>query len=72
LLGAELQSALRRYADTVEVDPDRLRQLEERINVLQTLKRKYGATLADVIAFGEEAPRRTCKIWKGGTPNWRA
>jgi DNA repair protein RecN (Recombination protein N) len=52
---AELQSALRHYADTVEVEPDRLRQLEERVNLLNTLKRKYGATLADVIAFGEKA-----------------
>jgi len=51
----ELQSALRHYADTVEVEPDRLRQLEERINVLHTLKRKYGATLAQILAFGEAA-----------------
>jgi DNA repair protein RecN (Recombination protein N) len=51
----ELQSALRHYADTVEVEPDRLRQLEERINVLHTLKRKYGATLAQIMAFGEAA-----------------
>jgi DNA repair protein RecN (Recombination protein N) len=55
---AELQAALRRYSDTVEVDPDRLRQLEERVNLLQALKRKYGATLADVIAFGEEAKKK--------------
>jgi DNA repair protein RecN (Recombination protein N) len=53
----ELQSALRRYADTVEVEPDRLRQLEERVNLQHTLKRKYGATLAAVIAFGEEAKK---------------
>jgi DNA repair protein RecN (Recombination protein N) len=54
----ELQSALRRYADTVEVEPDRLRQLEERLNLLHALKRKYGATVAAVIAFGEEAKKR--------------
>jgi DNA repair protein RecN (Recombination protein N) len=59
---AELQSALRRYADTVEVEPDRLRQLEERVNLLQTLKRKYGATLADVIAFGEEAKKKLSNL----------
>jgi DNA repair protein RecN (Recombination protein N) len=53
----ELQSALRRYADTVDVEPDRLRQLEERVNVLHALKRKYGATLAAVIAFGDDAKR---------------
>jgi DNA repair protein RecN (Recombination protein N) len=53
----ELQSAMRRYADTVEVEPARLRQLEERVNVLHTLKHKYGTTLADVIAFGEAAKK---------------
>jgi len=59
---AELQSALRRYADTVEAEPDRLRQLEDRVNLLQTLKRKYGATLADVIAFGGEAKKHLSNL----------
>jgi len=54
----ELPSALRRYTDGVEADPVRLQQLEERFNLLQSLKRKYGATLAGVIAFGEEAQRK--------------
>ena len=51
----ELQSALRRYADSVEVDPARLRQLEERVNLLLALRRKYGPTLDEVIAFGADA-----------------
>ncbi len=51
----ELQSAVSHYADKVDVDPARLAELEERLNLLQTLKRKYGATLAEVIAFGDEA-----------------
>jgi DNA repair protein RecN (Recombination protein N) len=50
----ELPSALRRYTDGIEADPIRLRQLEERFNLLQSLKRKYGATLNEVIAFGEQ------------------
>jgi DNA repair protein RecN (Recombination protein N) len=54
---AELQSALRRYADTLEVEPDRLRQLEDRVNLLHTLKRKYGPTLADVFAFAQNAAK---------------
>lgn len=54
----ELPSALRRYADGIEADPARLQQLEERFNLLQLLKRKYGATLPDVIAFGAEAQRK--------------
>ena len=51
----ELQSELSRYAEKVDVDPDQLQQLEERLNLIHSLKRKYGATLAEVIAFGEEA-----------------
>ncbi len=51
----ELQTELSRYADKVDVDPERLAELEERLNVLHTLKRKYGATLAEVVAFGDAA-----------------
>ena len=54
----ELQSELSRYADRVDVDPARLAELEERLNLLQSLKRKYGPTLVDVIAFGDEAKRK--------------
>jgi DNA repair protein RecN (Recombination protein N) len=51
----DLQGDLRSYADKVDVDPERLAALEERMNLVQTLKRKYGGSLDDVIAFGEEA-----------------
>jgi DNA repair protein RecN (Recombination protein N) len=51
----ELQSELSRYSDKIEVDPAQLQQLEERLNLIHSLKRKYGSTLAEVIAFGDEA-----------------
>jgi DNA repair protein RecN (Recombination protein N) len=51
----ELQSELLRYAEKVDVDPARLAELEERLNLIHSLRRKYGATLAEVIAFGEDA-----------------
>jgi len=54
----ELQTELSRYVESVELDPARLHELEERLNMLQSLKRKYGSTLADVIAFGAEARQR--------------
>ena len=54
----ELQAELSRYADKVDLDPARLQQLEERLNLIHSLKRKYGATLAEVIAFGDEARRK--------------
>jgi DNA repair protein RecN (Recombination protein N) len=54
----ELQSELSRYAEKVDVDPARLAALEERLDLIQSLKRKYGATLAEVIAFGDEAKQK--------------
>jgi len=48
----DLQTELSRYADKVDVDPARLAELDERLNLIHTFKRKYGATLAEVIGFG--------------------
>lgn len=46
----ELAAALRRYTDGLDVSPARLQQVEERMNVLDRLKRKYGPTLEQVIS----------------------
>ena len=54
----ELQAALSRYAEKVDVDPTRLAELEERLDLIHSLKRKYGATLAEVVVFGEEARQK--------------
>jgi len=58
----ELQTELSRYTDRVELDPARLRELEERLNLVHSLKRKYGGTLAEVIAFGDEAARKLLNL----------
>ena len=54
----DLQAELSHYSDKTDIDPDRLQQLEERLNLIHSLKRKYGATVAEVISFGEEARRK--------------
>lgn len=54
----ELQDEVSRYMDRIDLDPARLQQLEERLDLLHSLKRKYGATLTDVRAFGDEAGRK--------------
>jgi DNA repair protein RecN (Recombination protein N) len=46
----DLALFLRRYADGIEASPARLHQVEERLALLERLKRKHGPTLADVIA----------------------
>ncbi|HSU53766.1 MAG TPA: DNA repair protein RecN [Candidatus Dormibacteraeota bacterium] len=58
----ELQIELSRYADKVDVNPRRLAELEERVNLVQSLKRKYGTSLAEVVAFGEDARQKLQKM----------
>jgi DNA repair protein RecN (Recombination protein N) len=54
----ELQTGLSHYADRVEIEPDRLQELEQRLNLIHSLKLKYGSSLAEVITFGEDARRK--------------
>lgn len=54
----ELQTELSHYLDRIDVDPARLAELEERLNLMHSLKRKYGSTLAEVIEFGENAAQK--------------
>ncbi|MDQ3198197.1 MAG: DNA repair protein RecN [Verrucomicrobiota bacterium] len=58
----EIARALDRYAENLDLDPEQLAQLEERVTLLETLKRKYGGSLPEVIAFGEQAAERMRKI----------
>jgi len=51
----DLVSRLRGYKDSLEHNPVRLEQVNERINVLQHLKRKYGDNLEAVLSFAEAA-----------------
>jgi len=58
----ELHGDLSHYTDKVDVDPARLGELEERLNLLQSLKRKYGATVAEITAFGEDAQKKLAQL----------
>ncbi len=42
------------YLDKLEAQPERQEQVEERLALIEKLKRKYGATLDDVIRYGEK------------------
>jgi DNA repair protein RecN (Recombination protein N) len=59
---SEIARDLNRYAENLDLDPEQLAALEERVSLFESLKRKYGATIADVIAFGERAAERMRKI----------
>src|SRR6202043_3264068 len=46
----DLALFLRRYAESIDASPARLQEVEERLALLERLKRKHGPGLADVIA----------------------
>jgi DNA repair protein RecN (Recombination protein N) len=59
---SEIARALFAYAEKLDLDPEQLVALEQRVSLFATLKRKYGGSIADVIAFGERAAERMRKI----------
>ncbi len=52
---ADLARRLRHYAETLEFDPQRLNEVEARLALIDNLKRKYGATIADILAYAARA-----------------
>ena len=54
----DLSSELASFASEVEVDEQEFQEMEERMRLLQTLKRRYGPTLDDVLAHLERVRER--------------
>jgi len=61
----ELADLLRRYADDLDVSPTRLQQTEDRLALLDRLKRKHGPTLDDVIARRESLQAEVAGLESG-------
>jgi DNA repair protein RecN (Recombination protein N) len=59
---SEIARALSAYAEKLDLDPEQLIALEQRVSLFETLKRKYGASITEVSAFGERAAERMRKI----------
>jgi DNA repair protein RecN (Recombination protein N) len=58
----DVGATLRDYAGGIQASPERLAELEDRLALLDRLKRKYGPTLADTIVFGEDVRRKLAEM----------
>jgi DNA repair protein RecN (Recombination protein N) len=58
----DVSSSLRDYAEGINASPERLAEIEDRLALIDRLKRKYGKTVAEVIAFGEEVARKLSEV----------
>ena len=59
---ADLGAAVADYAERLSLDPVQMKLVEERYNLVQSLKRKFGSTLSKVIAFGANASKRLAAL----------
>lgn len=51
----DLGSTVRDYSEEIDFDPNRLQEVEERLGLIFNLKRKYGNSIQEIIAFGQKA-----------------
>jgi DNA repair protein RecN (Recombination protein N) len=58
----DVASSLRDYAEGINASPERLAEIEDRLAMLDRLKRKYGKTIAEVVAFGEDVTRKLAEV----------
>jgi len=58
----DLARSLRAYRDSVDHDPKRLQQVDERLDLIFRLKRKYGDTVEEIIKYGENAAAELATI----------
>lgn len=58
----DVGATLRDYAGGIQASPERLAEIEERLVLLDKVKRKYGPTLEQAIAFGEDIRRKLSEM----------
>jgi DNA repair protein RecN (Recombination protein N) len=58
----EVSATLRDYAERIDASPERLAEIEDRLALIDRLKRKYGKTVEEVIALGEEIQRKLADV----------
>ena len=58
----DVGATVRDYAGGIHASPEHLAEVEDRLAALDRLKRKYGPTLDEVIAFGAEVARKLSEV----------
>jgi DNA repair protein RecN (Recombination protein N) len=58
----EIGKDLRTYLDHLEFDPDQLEKVQERLELIRALKRKYGETIPEIFAYQKGAQKELLEI----------
>ncbi|MFT3891901.1 MAG: DNA repair protein RecN [Anaerolineales bacterium] len=55
---ADIVRSVRDYLEEIEFNPKRLDEVEERLDLIHSLKRKYGGSIQSVLAYGQDARKQ--------------
>jgi DNA repair protein RecN (Recombination protein N) len=58
----DVAATLRDYAEGIDASPERLADIEDRLALIDRLKRKYCHTIQEVVAFGEDVARQLAEV----------
>jgi len=58
----DLAHFLRDYAGKLQANPERLEEIEDRLALIDRLKRKYGKSIEEILSYGEEARQQLAGI----------
>lgn len=65
-LSEDLSREIRKYADQIEFNPHRLEEIEERIGLINNLKRKYGGSIESILKYQDSTREKLEKINSSG------
>jgi DNA repair protein RecN (Recombination protein N) len=58
----DVAETAREFGEGIQSSPERLAEIEDRLALLDRLKRKYGASVAEVIAYGQDVANKLSEI----------
>jgi DNA repair protein RecN (Recombination protein N) len=58
----DIAATLRDYAEGIDASPERLAEIEDRLALIERLKRKYGTTVEEIVAFGTDVARKLAEV----------
>ena len=58
----DVSTTARDYADGIDASPERLAEVEDRLASIDRLKRKYGSSVEEIVAFGEDLAQKLNEV----------
>lgn len=58
----DIAEIVRQYRDGLTFDPARLEEIEERLSLIYKLKKKYGASIAEILTYADDAEQQLSEL----------